>query len=137
MPRRRLPSNCVAANLDCGPACIGVIAKESKISIGDKAPVHDSQPDTIDCLTQADDWDDRLGVTQQFEVRFRRNQTDLSSPSKKRLPAAEQLVGPLCPVFARGIAEVERQMPAYLVGDLIKRNESFGASSGLSTFMGH
>jgi hypothetical protein len=112
----------VVENLDLGPARIRVIPKERKITFGDAALVRDSQPDTVDCIAKPNDWNNRLGVMEQFEVRFPSDQTDLSSPSKKRLPVAEQLVRPLSEVFARGIAEVERQMPADLTGDQFTRN---------------
>ena len=123
-------------NLGLGPSRIGVVPKERNILLGDRAFVRDSQADTVDCITKPKDWDDGLGVTEQLEVRFRPNQTDLSSPSKKRLPAAKQFVRPLSQVFACGIAEVERQMSGDLMGDRFKRNESFSAPSGLSTYSG-
>lgn len=136
MPRSRLPPDSVVANLDLGPARIGVIPKDRKIALGDWTLVRDSQDDTVDCITKSNDLDDGLGVTEQFQVRFWSNQINLSSPSKKRLPAAEQLVRPLSQMFACGIAEVERQMSGDLMGNPFTRNESFGAPSGLTAFSG-
>jgi hypothetical protein len=71
-------------------------------------------------------------VAEQFEVRFGSNDSDLSSPSKKRLPVAQQLVGPLGQVFSRGIAEIECQMSTDRMGNQIARDEYVGTASGRS-----
>ena len=79
----------MVANLDLRTARIGVFPNKCKILLGDRAFVHDSQADTVDCITKANDWGDGLGALEQFEVRFWSNQTDLSSPSKKGFPSAD------------------------------------------------
>jgi len=92
----------------------------------------DGQADVVNRLAKLHDWADRLRITEQPEVRFRSNQTDLSSPSKKRFPVSQQLVGPLGQVFSCRIAEIECQMSTDLMGYQIARDERACSASGMS-----
>jgi hypothetical protein len=108
---------------------IGVFARQGYIALGNAAGAHSGEPNAIDCLTKLDDWQKGLGVTEQLEIGCRVNQTDLSRPSKKRLPVSQQLIGLLGQVVSRGIAEIERQVSADRMGNQPTRNEGSGGVS--------
>ena len=103
-----------------------MFANEGNVKPGYTACFGDRQPYGIDSLTKLDDFVERLGMPEQFEVGFRSNQASLSRPSQKRFPVAQQLVGLLAQVFSCRVAEIECQMSTDLMGDRSTRDKSFG-----------
>src|SRR6202041_3309863 len=96
-----LPSDRVVAKLNFRPASVGAFANEYKVGLGYTAGTRDSQANAVDCFAKPNDWNERLGMRKQFEVRFRSNQAYRSHPTKKRFPVGKQFIGSLSQVLSR------------------------------------
>lgn len=126
------PSTHVVAELDFRTRGVDALPNEFHITFRNLACSGHCQSHAVDSLAKLDDFVERLGMPEYFEIRFRSNQTDLGCPSQKRLPVAQQLIGPLGKVFSGRIAEIECEVSTHLMSDQRPWEESFGNAPRLS-----